>query len=500
MKKRELTLALTLLLILPLISSFTFCSNGEQSADTIKVYDISDMSDGDDWKWYALDEIELETRVENLGTEQDTFILEIVFEKNEEEIEITKDSLTKEITLDPNDRENIIFNFDIKNDIKSGNYNLHIKLYEKSHEDEHCTEINQQIEIKSLNICPNENIEENLLEIDSISDKLNDNEIKWQWSPLNRVSVEFNTENKNYTDSNFVAELIFLDENKNEIEIATKELKQDIELKLDEKTKITFDFTVSEEVKKGTYDLYAKVYQKNNEERCTSLRAEDKNDYEKISIDLFDHNVIISSVEGQKEIYAGQDVSYKVKVSNIGNKIEPKVRILAYNYMLDLRLTKEIANLSPQTSKEVLMNFTIPKNVTNCTRKIWFSTEFDYREDSKVYKKFSLEEDDIKYIVKLISVPIKENINTVENNTKNKTQIKNETSKENKTTNITSSKIEDSEDKTSKKSSFKTIIIAIFMSLVMIAGVLKLLIIIQEKQYKKKTYLGTEGMEVRSDL
>ena len=499
MKKRELTLTLALLLILPLISSFTFCNNGEQGVDKIKIYDISDMSEGTDWEWYALDEIELETRIENLGTEQDTFILKIVFEKNEEEIEITKDSLTKEITLNPNNRENIVFNFDIKNDVKSGNYNLYIKLYEKGHEDEYCTEINKQMEIKSLNICSNENIKENLLEIYSISDKLNENEKKWQWSPLNKISVEFNAENKNYTDSNFVAELIFLDENKNKIKIATKELKQDIELKLDERKKITFDFTVSEEIAKGTYDLYAKVYQKNNEEICTSLRSENKNNHEKIVIDLFDHNVVISSVEGQQNIYAGEEVSYKVKVSNIGTKTQSKVKVIAYNYMLKIKEEREIMNLSAQKSEEIIINFTVPKNITNSTRKIWFSTEFDYDEESKNYRKASLEENDIKYIVKLISVPINNNIE-IKNDTKNNTQIENKTLEENETKKIISNKIKNSSENDSEKSSFKTIIIAIFISLAMIAGILKLLIIIQEKKYKKNIYSGTEGMQIRSDL
>ncbi len=455
-----LTLALLtihcLLLTAPSVLAFEFCDDGTQGENDIRLISINDMlkENSKEWTWEPMQEIEIETRVENKNDEDGTYIIEVIFKKGESTARIAEDSddLEKEFSLSGKERKSISLEFKIDEDIDTEEYDIYIKFYKKNNEDEECVENSEEkITIEKIEVCENEKVDEDELEITRIRDETKDIENKWEWAPGNNIKISLDLENKDYSQRNFLVELIFLDENNEEISLAddSDDTREETNLDENEDDEINFNFNLKSEVKEEKYTLYARAYSEENENICTSLKAESKSSPAIIKIEKEERKVIVTNIEGPKNMTTSSNTKYTATITNLGSKDEDRVLAIVYNYRLNIKEKIEILDLKSGERKTVTFDISIPNNASIARHTLLFSTEYEYRESQDYYKSASDEDDDIKHHV-IISQGAKqekiiETTNEIINETtkttdkkENETVIKNETivteEPENKTT------------------------------------------------------------------
>src|SRR3989339_298797 len=166
----------------------------------------------------------------------------------------------------------------------------------------------------------------NELRIYNISDLLVENDVKWDWNNQLNVGVNVHVENKNFSNENFVLELIFINKSGDAVDFSknSDDLIKSIHLKQNISEDIAFDFSLSESIRLGSYELYAKLYS-DSETACTYLRAESWVNLTKVIIDRLDHDIILKKVIGPKDnVVNGTNVSFLIHVFNFGKYDEDK--------------------------------------------------------------------------------------------------------------------------------------------------------------------------------
>jgi len=354
-----------------------------------------------EWTWESLNKIEIEIRVENKEDSQGTYILEATFRDGEDKIRVAENSedLEKEFTLSSNERESISLNFEVEEDADVGNYELYIKFYKKDSEKTRCVENSEEtIKIEKIELCESGKVDKEDLEIQYIRDETKDNEVAWTWTPGDDIEITVSLENKEYSQRTFITELIALDENNNEISIAenSANLKEEKELDEDETEYFEFGFKLKSNIPEGEYTLYAKTYDEENDNICTSLKAYDKSNSKIIEINKAERKVIIKDIEGPVIAETFSQVEYEATIINLGGETEGKALAIAYNYQLGLLQKIEIKDLESGEERKINFSFTIPENASLSQHAILFSTEFEYNEKQDYYKSSSDEDDDIK--------------------------------------------------------------------------------------------------------
>lgn len=254
------------------------------------------------------------------------------------------------------------------------------------------------------------------LEITEIIYQEQANETTWTWGPTKEITIEVEVENKNFTQRDFEVELFLLDENSNieKLTSNTADTTQTISLNTDQTKTLTFSFQLKEGIS-GTYSLHAKLTDPSNESICTNLEAASTGDEVTIEIESEEKIIIIRNINGPTEIIAGSQAEYIIEVINLGNVEEDRVLVIVYNANLNIREEKEIIGLGIEESKNVTINFIIPKNTTTQEEIFLFSTEYGYQNKTGFYYQFSDKD-------KILLVQIETQASQVENQTENQTQ------------------------------------------------------------------------------
>jgi len=401
--KKSTILFLSILLVSQALA-FEFCDEGETDTSSLRIISIDDMmkENSKEWKWEPGITVELEARVENREDESENFILEIVFVENDDDKKKKKndDNLKQEFTLSANERKTISIEFKIDEDADLGEYQIYAKLYQNREEDERCIENSEEnILIEKIELCEDGNVDTDELKISKITDEEKDNDNEWEWATGNEIEITLKLYNYDYDERNFVTELILLNEDNEEVQLAedTGNTIETQEIDEDDSEEFTFTFNLNSNLKEGKYKLYAKSYDEDDEDDiCTSQKAESKSNPITIEIEKEKHNVIPTKVTGPITAETGEIIEYKAIIKNQGIEDEDKVLIIAYNYLLGLKQKIEIEDL--ESNEEATINFTItiPQNTTARQYKISFSTEFKYNENRDYYKAASDANDDIK--------------------------------------------------------------------------------------------------------
>jgi len=404
--KKNVILLLVIIILINQVSSFEFCQDGEQGENEIRLISVNDMlkENSKEWKWETSQKIEIETRVENKNDDEATYIIEAIFKDKEKTIKIAKDSddLKKEFSLSSNQRKSISLEFKTNKEIDAKKYNLYIKFYKKNNEDRECVENSEEkIEIEKIEICKNGKVSENDLELDKIKDKTEDNEREWEWEPGSNIEISLNLENKDYSKRDFEIELIFLNENNEKISLIKDidDAKKEENLDKNENEKINFNFALKSGITEGYYKLYAKAYDKNDEDICTSLKAETKSSPIRIKIKRPKRKVIVTKVTGPKSLETSSNAQYTAKITNLGSKTEERIQAVIYSKLLKIKEKIMFTNLKAGKEKTITFNISIPENATLKKHAIIFSTEYEYNEKQDYYNSESKKEDDIKYYV-----------------------------------------------------------------------------------------------------
>jgi len=411
MKKVTLLISILFLLTVSQANAFEFCKDGIVGEDNLRIISVDDMlkENAKEWKWENTQNIEIEIRVENKEDQAKDYVIEAVFLENEHKTKIVedKDNLETEINLEAKERKSISLNFKIDKDADENNYNLFIKFYEKGNENKKCVENSEEeLVLEKIEICSEGNVDEEDLEITKIQDNKND----WKWSPEDTLEISLDLSNKYFSERTFITKLVMLDENNNEIDFAedSSNVEDELTLAEDEEDTSIFEFKLKSDIADGTYKLYAKAYDKENDNICTALKAEDKSNPIQIKIEREKDRVIVKEVTGPTEITVNSVVEYTVKISNTGSENQEKVAIEIYNKNLGLKQTYEIENLTSGREGSATFSFMVPENATIGEEKIVFSAKFKYDNKKDYYEEFS--ENNIRYEVKILEEIVEEEI------------------------------------------------------------------------------------------
>ena len=408
------------------VSAFEFCDDGVVGEKDLRLISVDDMlkENVKEWIWEPNQNIEIEIRVENREDESRDYVVEAVLVENDNDVDtaMNNDNLKEEFSLGGNERKTISINFEVDEDLDEGEYILFVKFHEKGGEKERCVENSEEIvKIKELKICPDGNVDEDDLEIKSISDRNEDNDEDWVWAPGDDLAVSVEFENKDYSERDFIVELVMVDEEGNEVEFADSpgNIVEDIFLEEGENDDILFEFTLNSLLTGDDYSLYARFYDSDDEDICTSLKAENKDNSVSIEIAKEDHNVVVTKVEGPTEVETVSEANYKVKIVNLGKEDEKKARVVLYSRDLNITKIAEIEDLESGEEAEIDFSFIVNEKINLSTAKMTFSTDFDYNSNSDVYKKESDDNDNVNYFVtvipkEIIEEPVVEENITVE--------------------------------------------------------------------------------------
>ena len=436
--KKNVILTLAILLLAGQISAFEFCDDGTAGEDNLRLISVDDMlkENSKEWAWQALQKIEIEARVENRNDENGKYIVEAIFKDGDTTVRIAEDSddLEKEISLSANERASVSLEFTLDEDLDAERYDIYIKFYKKGEEENECVENSEEgLEIEKIEICEYGKVDEDELEIREIRDELNDNTDKWNWAPGNDIEISLDLENNDYSERDFLIELIFLDENNEEVSLAdnSDDTIEDTTLAEGESDNINFNFKLKSNIKEAKYTLYAKAYDESDDDICTSLKAEEKSNPILLGIEKEERKVIITNVKGPKDATTSSQVQYTATIANLGSVDEESVLAVIYNRRLGINEKIEIRNLDSGGEETVTFDVSISENASLSRHHLLFATEYEYSERQDYYRSVSDEEDDIKYIVTIAQGIIEE----VEEETRNETIV--ETTEDETTEQIT---------------------------------------------------------------
>ena len=230
------------------------------------------------------------------------------------------------------------------------------------------------------------------LEISRVSDKSTGTEDDWEWKPLDEISIEVKVEN-NHPDNDIdvIVKLGLYDPNEGDfIELEEDdEPEEDININEDDSDTVTFNFVVPSDVEEGSYELYIKAYEDGEEETQCSDNIIQTSYQKTVKINKESNEVMIENIEYASTNPCGQDAEFKVKVVNIGNKDEDKVKVLLRNTELGINQESIGFSLDKGDSYTVTFYVPIPKDAEEKAYLMELTTFFDYKKSSDDYRKES---------------------------------------------------------------------------------------------------------------
>jgi hypothetical protein len=407
--KKSLILTLTLLFLASHVSAFEFCEDGIVGENKLRLISVDDMLKGNskEWTWQSSQQIEIEARVENRNDESGTYILQAIFKDGDTTIHLAERSsdLEKEFSLSADERKSISLEFVVDEDVDTEEYDLYIKFYKRNDEDTECTENSEeQITIEKIIIC-DDKVDEDDLELTKIIDELADNGKEWEWISGDEIEISLELENKAYSQRDFAIELVFLDEDNEEVSLAddSDDIRSETNIDEDESDDINFRFKLRANAQEGEYALYAKAYDQDNRNICTSLKAEDTSNPITIKLEQEDRKVIMTKIEGPRNATISSQVQYTATLTNFGSKDEDKVLAILYNYKLNIEEEIEIQNLDSGEQRIITFDISIPQDASLLSKHILlFSTRYQYDEKLDHYESFSDGDDDAKYRITIL--------------------------------------------------------------------------------------------------
>jgi hypothetical protein len=346
--------------------------------------------------------------------------LEVIFvDSDDDDVKLAEhsDDLEAEFSLSSGERKSILIEFDVDEDIDTDDYEMYVKMYRKGDEDVQCVENpKEEVTIDKVELCEDGNVKTSDLEITGITDSKKDNDDKWEWFPGNDIEITLKLENKDYSERDFIVELVMLDEYNKEITFAKDDDDLEEESTIDEGEDdiFEFDFQLDNGLDEGSYTLYAKAYADNDEDICTSLRAEDSDSKVIVNINRVNKKVIVTEVDGPENSKTNSKLSYSATVVNMGSRTEEKVNVIAYSRLLGIKEIVEIDDLGAGEEKTVEFEVEIPLIVKLGVQKILFSTEYEYDEDIDHFRSSSDEDDDKKIMLTLTQGEFEEEENETE--------------------------------------------------------------------------------------
>lgn len=228
------------------------------------------------------------------------------------------------------------------------------------------------------------------IEITRINDETKDNIDEWEWRPLDNIEISVKVYNNLEYDIEAVVEYGLYDlDDKSFVDIGDD--TKDVDINSDDYEEVTIEFQVpatSDIDADHSYRFYVKAYDDGNEKKvCTDKK--DDTYFEEVDITQESRDVIVSNIEIPDTVSCGESVTVNAKVYNAGKKDEDKIKVTAFNNELGVNFNKEITNFDSGDDTSVSFTFEVPKNLTEKTYVVHFTTKFNYDDNSNTYDETS---------------------------------------------------------------------------------------------------------------
>jgi len=319
----------------------------------LKIKDLNNKGEGEEDKWYPVDEIEVELEIENDGDEDiDDITIEYgLYDAGKAEWVIEVDDV-EDLDLKDGDEETITFTIDLYEDLDidldeldDGDYTLYVRAIGETEDSELDTCVSDSETIEVI-------IENNLVVLDNI-------QITGDSLCGNIIQLTAEVINIGDDDQEDVSVLI---EN-SELGILEDIAVGDIDAFEDKK--ISFEFTIPEDSEEKKYSIRLEVYDEDNE--IYENEDDDESIYS-VSLDVSGNcnsipdAVVYASLESGGK--AGEEMQIKATVTNTGDKDTFTINIADYSSWAELiEITPSSVNLDNDESKDVLITLKVNKDV-----------------------------------------------------------------------------------------------------------------------------------------
>lgn len=229
-----------------------------------------------------------------------------------------------------------------------------------------------------------------------------------EWLPLDTIQIKVELENdkdidlddvvfqvglfKEGSSSNIADDMIWISKDEDKVEVG--------DINDRDSKKYTFEFKVDPEVDEGDYLLMVKAYPDKktgmNENAICIDSSDDFSDsyYQNIKINREDNDerlvIVDTSSIGTLEAACDAQVSFNARIYNIGDEDQEQVKVILENKELGIKIEKEIReDLDIGESRDVIFDFTIPKDAKEKTYYLELRTYYTYDEDDDSYDDYS---------------------------------------------------------------------------------------------------------------
>ena len=222
-------------------------------------------------------------------------------------------------------------------------------------------------------------------------DLTTDGEDDTEWMPLDTVTVDVTVENKGTVNIEDVTVEIGLFDSAGVNVIGDVDFVGKGDEKVDRgrisddsQEDASFEFKIPADFEDGSYKLAVKAFSENLLEinACDGDSSDmNKNFYQEISVERDEDNPIVVKdiVLSQSTASAGDEITAKFKVYNVGTNDEDQVRVNILSTALGINTYQEIrSDLNVGDSESLELTFTVPSAVKSGNAIITFSTDYDY--------------------------------------------------------------------------------------------------------------------------
>lgn len=222
----------------------------------------------------------------------------------------------------------------------------------------------------------------NSLRIESVDDERLDNDVKWEWHPLDTIKIKvYGVENGFEDTENIRVEYALY---KNGVNVLDDiDTYSTFSIKSEDEKNFVFEFQVPADTDNGDYNLFVKAYLRGNEDSgCTSTIGATTPYYQEVTIEGGEGVVFDKNELDNVETTCGETVNIDLTAYNIGTNDEESVLVNLYNNQLGIDLYKVITNLDQGDSDITSFTFDIPKNISEKTYNFNLETFYNYNGDS----------------------------------------------------------------------------------------------------------------------
>ncbi len=212
--------------------------------------------------------------------------------------------------------------------------------------------------------------------------------------PMDSMNVEIKVKNTGDDKLDVVVSLALYDAKTNDfIELNDDDvLEEDFSLDDRESKLIQFDFNIPVDIEdgKGRYFLVVKAYEEDEEEsNCVSTYEGEI--WSELNVEKEKHDVAIDmdEITMPTTVNCGEAVDMTLRIYNIGENDEDKVKVEARIPELDIVASDEIEYLDAEESETVTLSFNVPEAIEAKSYRVELRTYYKYDEDDEVYKEWS---------------------------------------------------------------------------------------------------------------